>query len=158
MAQQFIGVRGSKPLDTNPVSKTFKENRQQASNPVDEQLRITYGTIAEVDSETNRVKVDLPGNRGSPIRLGAGPDGTKDGIWVPIMQPLTVIHHLYGALRKGLGVRIYWRGKNAPGGESVVEVITDSTIEEWRTGSQEPRYNELATGPHDMFTGGVLRV
>ena len=155
VAQQFIGARGSRPLDTNAVSKTFKDNATTGSNPVDEQIRISFGTIAEVDDETNRVKVDVVGRGGEKQRVGSGHDGTKEGIWVPIIQPLEIIHSLYGALRKGLLVRVFWRGKDTPGIEAVAEVFSNVTMEEFRAGSQEARSNELATSPHNIFTGGV---
>jgi len=151
--QHLKGVQGTKPLDTNPISAANKANKEEGQQPADEQLRISYGTIAEVDQEGNRVRIDLIERGNVPKRLGSS-SSNKDGIWVSLIQPIHVIHTLYGALRRGLIVRVSWKGKHEPKSESVVEVISDLEINEFLSGSQEPRSNELATGPYKMFLGG----
>ena len=151
---QHKGVQSGRPLHTNVVAGRFDNVRQEAGAPADEQLRISYGEIVEVDEGTLRVRVNIYNRRGKSTRLGAT-QAQEKGIFIPILQPLSLIHHLYGSLRKGLTVRVFWRGKNAPASEAVADIVSDLSIVELLSGSQSPRSNELTTGPHDIFTGGV---
>lgn len=156
MVLHLKGAQGGKPLSTNQMQKVTRTNTEKGSEPVDEQLRISYGVIAEVNDDNQRVRIDLYGRGGSKIRVGAGVNGNQEkGAFVPIMQPLSIIHTLYGSLRKGLVVRVFWRGKHAPGKEAIAEVISDAEESIFRSGSEETKSNELATTPHDIFTGGV---
>lgn len=152
---QHKGVQTTRPLPTNAVAGSLNQTRQEAGAPSDEELRISYGVIFDVKDDSNQVRVDIFDKGGKKHRLGIGQNGSKDGIWVPVIQPLPLIHHLFGALRKGLCVRIFWRGKKAPAGDSIIEVVSDLEVTSFLSGSQQPRSNELATGPHDIFTGGV---
>jgi len=149
------GSQAGKPLHTNPVQKTFDQSMQRGGEPKDEQVRISYGVVADVDEDKSTVRVDIFDRGGNRIRIGAGPDQQGEGALLPILQPITVIHQLYGALRKGLIVRIYWRGKHIPGRESVVEVISDAGEAIFGTGRKKTRSNELATQVHEIFTGGI---
>lgn len=148
------GVQGSKPLPQNKVAQSFDSTNQRAGEPIDEQLRISYGTIVDVNTEKNTILIDLFGHDNRKIRVGAT-DRNKKGVYVPIIQPLPIIHLLYGALRKGLIVRVFWKGKHEPGREVVAEVISDDEVAQFLSGRQEPRSNELTTSPHEIFTGGV---
>lgn len=149
------GTQGLKPLHTNTVQKSFQQNTQKASEPKDEQLRVSYGVIAEVNEDNSLVRVDVFDRNQQKIRLGVGPNGKGKGAFVPILQPITMIHQQFGALRKGLLVRVFWRGKHYPAAESIIEIISDAGEEIFTKGQKKPRSNELATGPCGIFTGGM---
>jgi len=156
MVFHLKGTQGNKPLSTNPVQKTVKTSMEKGAEPVDEQLRISYGVIAEVNDDNQRARIDLYIRGGNKLRIGSGVSGNKEkGAWVPIMQPLHIIHHMYGSLRKGLIVRVFWRGKHEPGREAIAEIISDADEAIFLSGSEETKSNELATTPHDIFTGGI---
>lgn len=155
IGQQFKGVQGGTALDTNPISAADKSVNLRSGNPNDEQLRIDYGSIAEVDYETSRVRIDRLIRGQKSERIGKT-ENNKDGAWIPILQSLHIIHTFYGSLRPGLTVRIFWRGKNTPGTEAIVEVISEKSITEFMTGSEKPRSNELYTGPGKYSQGGVV--
>lgn len=148
------GAQGSKPLTQNKIAQSFDSTNQRAGEPKDEQLRLSYGVIVDVDTETNKAFIDIFGEGGKRIRIGST-DRNEAGALVSIMQPMTVIHHLFGSLRKGLIVRVFWKGKHVPGKEAVAEIISDDPSAEFVTGNKGARSNELNTGPHDIFTGGV---
>ena len=148
-AQAGVPLHGSKP-----AAGEFDKTNKKAGNTSDTELKVSYGEIVEVDEDTSRVRVDIYERRGTKTRLGKK-KGREEGIFIPIMQPLQIVHLLYGQLRKKLTVRVFWRGKNAPASEAVADIISDLTITEFLNGVQEPRSNELNTGIHDIFTGGV---
>lgn len=155
MVLHHKGTQASKPLSTNQLQKANRTNAEKGAEPAEEQLRISYGLIAEVNDENQRVRIDYY-HRGDKKRIGAGVAGNEEkGAWVPIIQSLSVIHHLYGSLRKDLVVRIFWRGKNEPGKEALVEIISDTEEQTFLKGTEEAKSNELATTPHDIFTGGT---
>lgn len=152
--KQFKGVEAGKPLRTNPIQTGLEQANSRAGDPADEQQRVSYGIITEVNEEVNRVKVDLFDRGNSKTRIGSGVD-RPEGSFIPVMQPLIVIHHLYGALRKGLIVRVWWRGKQEPGAEAIAEIISDQDSSIFGSGTKSSRSNELATTPHEIFTGGL---
>ena len=118
---------------------------RETGNPSDYQERISYGVISAVNYNSGQVKVKLlesDGKIGEEISSG----------YLPLATPLSEIHLLWGALREGLVVRIYWRGK-ANFKDAIIEVIGD---EEHRFLAKEPEMNELATGPWKTFLGGAI--
>ena len=151
----FKGAQSGKPLQENVVQKAFDTSMQRAGEPKDEQLRISYGVICDVNEDNSTVRVDTFDRGGNRTRIGSGADQSGDGALLPILQPITLIHQMFGSLRKGLVVRIYWRGKHIPGRESVVEVISDAGESVFATGRKKTRSNELAVAVHEMFMGGV---
>ena len=156
IGSQFKGISGSKPHDSNSISRANKVNKIASGEQPDTGLRISYAVIEEVDHDTSRVRVKIFDGQSNPQDKRSGSDnkGTNQGRWYPVLQPLYIIHHLFGSLRKGLIVRVFWRGKTEPGSEAVVEVISDATRSEFLAGNKEPRSNELAVGPHRFATGG----
>ena len=117
---------------------------REIGNPSDQQERISYGMISAVNYNSGQVKVKLltsDGKIGEEIAPG----------YLPLATPLSEIHLLWGALREGLVVRIYWRGKGNYK-DAIIEVIGD---EEHRFLTKEPEMNELATGPWTTFLGGM---
>jgi len=70
---------------------------------------------------------------------------------MPLTTPISEIHHLWGALREGLVVRVYWRGKLNPK-NAIIEVIGD---EDHKFLSKEPQLNELPVGVWRLFSGGI---
>ena len=149
------GAQSGKPLHTNVVQKTFDSQNQRAGEPKDEQLRISYGVIAEVNEDNSTVRIDIFDRSGKKTRVGSDNDKRQGGAFLPVIQSLMTINNLFGALRKGLIVRLYWRGKHFPGAESLVEIISDNTALEFTSGRKKPRSNELATQPWEIFMGGT---
>ncbi len=147
----------SKPLGLEGVvgqvssSRNLQQDKQastasKGSQPSDEQDRIRYGIITAV-SKTNLVRVRLLGSKGV-----AEGDDIVQGSFLPLITPLTLIHLLWGTLRKGLICRIFWRGKMDPNSTTVVEVIADETHNFL---AKEEQSNEIATIAYKIFSGGT---
>ena len=128
---------------------------EKAGSPVNEQLRVSYGYITDVDEETSQVKVKVFGrNQQEDIIIGET-EKTPTGVFLPILQPLHLIHFFYGLLRKDLTVRIWWKGKNKPDSDSIIEIIGDDNFELFRTGKKEPEQNVISIGAYRLFGGGL---
>lgn len=149
------GVSPKSTASKNALRESVGHIDERAGSPVDEQLRISYGRISEVDPGTSQVRVQVFGRTPDEDRMLGATQAAPAGTFVPILQPLHVIHRLFGALRKNLCVRIFWRGKNQPGAESVVEVVSDDDCDYFRTGKKEPEQNVITTGPFKIFSGGL---
>jgi len=145
----------NKPLHTNRIQSGFDKTNQKAGDPVDDQQRWSFGIIADVNEENSRIRVDFFERKGKKVRLGAGVDGEGDGAFIPILQDITDIHQRFGRLRKGLLVKVYWKGKHFPTSDSVAEVISDSPEAIFASGRKEPRSNEVSTSSWRIFLGGV---
>lgn len=103
---------------------------------------IDYGIITEVDYSTYQVQVRLLGD-----------DGTALGkrFW-PLLTRREEIFLKYGKLRKGLYVRVHWRGRQKAY-FVVVELISDETFDAIQ---QQDAENKILTGPFKMFSGGLI--
>lgn len=135
------GYNSSAPK--NNLQQALNKTSKEAKSPVDEQQRINYGVISEVNHDTSQVKVRAlrsDGKLGEEISKG----------FLPLLNPLSQIHLLYGLLREGLVVRIFWRGKLEPQ-NAVIEVIGD---EEHNLLTKSPEPNEITIGPFKIFSGG----
>jgi hypothetical protein len=75
-------------------------------------------------------------------------------MFVPILQPLHYVHLVFGALRPGLHVRVLWRGKTRPTGESIIEIISDEDTALFSSGKKASESNEINTLPYKIFKGG----
>lgn len=127
----------------NKLEQTLSNTAQEAGQPVNEQERISYGIITEVNEDTSQVKIRL-------LR-GDGELGDEIQSFFPLINPLPDIHLMYGALRAGLIVRLYWKGKLVPT-TGLVEVIAD---EDHSFLKKQPIPNELELGPWKIFSGGL---
>jgi hypothetical protein len=128
----------------NILQQKLHETSREARTPSDEADRITYGVISEVNYDNGQVKVRkilADGKIGDKISNG----------FLPLATPLSVIHHQFGALREGLVVRIYYRGKLNPK-NVIIDVIGE---EDHQFLSKQPAQNEIAIGPWRIFSGGV---
>lgn len=125
----------------NALQQTLHNTSREAGNPADEQLRISYGTISEVNQETSQVKVRIYKADGS-----LGEEITKG--FLPIINPLSQIHMNYGLLRDGLVVRIFWKGKLEPQ-NALIEVIGDEDLAFLQ---KKPEQNEMQVGPFLIFS------
>jgi hypothetical protein len=139
----MTGYSSSSPK--NILQQRLHETTREAGDPPDELERISYGVITEVDYETSQVKVRkfLEGGR-----MG---DMVSDG-FLPLATPLSEIHLLWGLLREGLVVRVYWRGKLAPK-NVLIEVIGD---EDHKLLRKAPESNEVQVGPWRLFNGPTI--
>jgi hypothetical protein len=128
----------------NALQQGFTSLNNIASQPPDDIERISYGVIAEVHEESYQVKVNF---LKADKTLG---EAISDG-FLPLLNSLSQIHLLYGALRPGLLVRIYWRGKIKPN-TAIIEVIGD---EDSSFLQKEIEVNEIETGPWMLLSGGL---
>lgn len=153
---QFKGVSKRSSAARTGFAASQQQESDAGRSPANEQLRVSYGVVTDVNQDTSKVKVRVFNgyNRREDIMLGATQPG-EEGIFVSLIQPLHVIHHMFGALRRGLCVRILWRGVNAPGSEAQVEVISDEPKTNFRSGEKEQEVNQKQTMPFKIFSGGI---
>ena len=139
-----MGMGYSNSSAKNLLQQNLKDISSKLGQPADEQDRISYGIISKVEQETSQVKVRFlleDGKIGEEVFAG----------FMPVITPLSQIHHLWGLLREGLVVRIYWKGKLEPQ-TALIEVIGD---EEHKFLNKEPMINEINIGPYRIFSGGT---
>lgn len=117
----------------------------KSGQPVPDALRIRYGIITAVDYEDSQVKVK--------IFTDAGRADYDLPAFYPLINPLSQVHLLWGKLREGLAVRVFYTGKEDPPKNVLVEVIGDEGLNFLRKDRKE---NVLATGPYKMMSGGLL--
>lgn len=118
---------------------------RKVGQPVPDSLRIRYGVITAVDNDTSQVKIKLYTNTGRP---DIEPPG-----YHPLINPLSQVHLLWGKLRKGLAVRAFYRGKEDPASDYIVEVIGDEGLDFLK---KEAKENILSTGPYKILSGGIF--
>lgn len=136
-----IQVSGARTVREAQLAKTARKSGQ----PVQDALRIRYGIITAVDHEDSQVKVKLFTNAGLPdMDLPA---------FYPLINPLSEIHLLWGRLREGLAVRVFYVGKEDPPKNVLVEIIGDEGLSFLR---KERKENVIATGPYKLMSGGLL--
>jgi hypothetical protein len=147
-----LGLGQLGPTEITGTKNAAQQKRADArisqGQPLDEQDRFRFGVITEVN-DNNLVKVKFLGKNGQP-------DGEdiSNGVFLPVINPLHVVHLMFGALRKGLICRVWWRGKVEPDPSTTfVEIIAD---EDHNFLKKEPEDNELTTGPSKIFSGGLL--
>lgn len=146
-----LGLGQGEPVEVPGGSQNISQDRRgtQASagrEPADEQDRIKYGVITEVN-DNNLVKVRLLNNEGLPKG-----ESIVSGAFLPIITPLSQIFLLWGALRKGLLCRVYWRGKLDPNASTAIEIISDEHHNFLKKATQA---REIATNPYKLFGGGM---
>ena len=128
----------------NVFQQKLHNTSREARNPSDEADRITYGVISAVNYNNGQVKVKRI--------LSDGRVGEEiSGGYLPVSTPLSFIHHNFGALREGLVVRIYYKGKLSPK-NVIIEVIGE---EDHRFVSKEPQQNEIKIGAWRIMSGGI---
>jgi len=138
-------VKGySSSAPKNVFQQKLAETSRESTMPSDEADRITYGIISEVNYEKGQVKVRkilADGKIGDDISNG----------FLPLATPLSEIHLLWGQLREGLVVRVYYKGKLSPK-NVIVEVIGD---EDHKFLNKEPVKNEIEIGAFRILAGGI---
>ena len=134
---------GSNPR--NIFQKTLKESHEKAGQPSDQQERISYGEIVDVNKDSQlKVKMYKSKGRGTDLLI-------MDGAWLPLLQPLNVIHVLYGRVHVGMKVRIFWTGKNEPK-TAIIEVVGDA---DHNIEIKSPESNRFDTLPFKILSGGL---
>lgn len=128
----------------NALEQKLHKQHSEATQPTHEQDRIGYAVITEVNENTSQVKIRL-------LKSDGDPGDILPGGFLPLLNPLDDIHMRFGALRKGLVCRIYWRGRLKPK-NPVVEVIGD---EDHSFLKKKPATNAVELGPFAIFSGGV---
>lgn len=131
----------------NAFQASLQSTAQQAGQPVDEQDRISYGVITDVN-DLNQVQVKM-----FRAEKQGGDFLIAEAQYLPLSQPLSLINMAYGPLRKGLVVRIFWRGKLIPKGNAIIEVIG---TEDHRLLVKEQEIPALDQQPYKIFSGGVI--
>jgi hypothetical protein len=128
----------------NVIQKAISDISKKSTQPVQDQLNIRYGVITKVSDDTSQVKVKLYTNAGKPDLEIQG--------FLPLINPLSEIHLLWGKLAPGLAVRVFFRGKENPQ-TGIVEVIGDEGLDFLK---KERKANILNTGPYKLLSGGLL--
>ena len=128
----------------NILQQKLHETSREGTLPKDEEDRIAYGIISEINYNNGQVRVRRILSDG---KIG---DEVSNG-FLPLSTPLSEIHLLWGALREGLVVRIYYKGKLNPK-NVIVEVIGD---EDHQFLNKAPLQNEVEIGAWKLFLGGV---
>lgn len=138
----MIGYSSAAPK--NILQQKLHETSRESMLPKDEDDRITYGVISEINYNNGQVRVRKILSDG---KIG---DEISNG-FLPLSTPLSEIHLLWGALREGLVVRIYYKGKLSPK-NVIVEIIGD---EDHRFLNKAPLQNEIEIGAWKVFLGGI---
>lgn len=135
----------------NQLQATIGNVVREAGDPADQQERISYGEIIKVNATNSQVHVKIYG-REDKILLAdqAHPEGKP----IPIIQPLSIINHLYGALSTGMKVRIFWTGKHEAK-SAYAEVIGGEDFDLKGTITKEPEANRQDTLPYLTLSGGI---
>lgn len=133
----------------NSFQSSLQKTSSAAVQPVEEQDRISYGIVLDVN-EKSRVKVKMfrSNSQGGDLIIAGGSH-------LPVLQPLSVIHMLYGPLRKGLVVRLFWKGKLEPKGNVIIEVIGN---EDHQLATKELEVPALDQQPYKIFSGGTIPI
>lgn len=128
----------------NALEQKLNRNASEAGQPPNEQDRIGYAIINEINQDTLQVKVTMLNSDGTPGE-------ELEGGFLPLINPLDDIHMRFGALRVGLICRIYWKGKLRPK-NPLVEVIAN---EEHNFLTKQASINQVEIGPYLIFSGGI---
>ncbi|MAG40063.1 hypothetical protein CMI41_03785 [Candidatus Pacearchaeota archaeon] len=99
------------------------ENRIKQVADKSKQHHIEYGIIDKINLMTSQVSLKyLNGKEFKTTRR----NGKVEQEYYTVATPMTEINMKYGALRKGLKVRIHWVGENEPEGHVIVEVLSNN--------------------------------
>jgi hypothetical protein len=129
----------------NILQQKLHDTSRATRDPPDEGPRITYGVISAVNYANGQVKVRRFISDG---RIG----DEISGSYLPLSTPLSDIHLRFGALREGLVVRVYYRGKLTPK-NVVVEVIGG---EDHSFLNKTPQENEIKIGAYKIFGPALI--
>jgi hypothetical protein len=91
------------------------------NKPYDKALQLKYGIIHEV-SDNKQVRIRLLTEEGN---LGDIIGGETKKIFMPLLNQEVDINLRWGELRKGLVVRVWWRGSSIEVGGPIAEIIAD---------------------------------
>ena len=128
----------------NLLQQTIGKLKLDSNQTSDDADRISYGIISDIDEATSQVKVRFLKEDKTPGEL------VTDG-FLPLINSLDSIHLIYGPLRPGLLVRIFWRGKIRPR-TAMIEIIADENSSFLQ---KEPQPDEINIGPHYFLSGGI---
>lgn len=129
----------------NKLHSHFRKLDVEASSPNDDQQKVSIGVISDVRTEDGQVKVRLFERNGEPGEEILG------GVYLPVLQSFDYIHKLFGQLRKGLYVRVWWKGKLEPR-NCLVEIIGDENTNFIK---KDVKHNDMETGVYKFFMGGL---
>lgn len=132
----------------NALSQIINSTGEKAEQPNDQQERIGYGEIEKVNPTTSKVVVKMYDEVKGDFTILKGKP-------VPVIQPLTYINHLYGALSPGMKVKIYWKGRNEPK-NAFVEIIGAEDFNLKDAFIKEPEANRQDTTPYLTLSGGTV--
>jgi hypothetical protein len=122
----------------------------QASGQVNELQQVAdhldYGIITDVDFDSYQVQVQLHGSDRTNV-LGKA-------FW-PLITQREMIFMLWGQLRKGMAVRVHWRGQPDRATWALVEIVGDENANFLK---QLDMDNEAETAAHKIFQGGLIPI
>jgi hypothetical protein len=148
MSSQHKGVAYRPTASQGGVSSTLDNESTRATTPNSNQLKISYGQIIEVHDERSTIDVMIFGKPGDILN-------EFKVFEVPLIHPLQFYHLVFGQIRKGLVVRLFWRGSSKPGRESFAEIIDNSDGARFKSGKKKYENNTQTTGPWKIFSGGL---
>jgi len=129
----------------NLLEHHMRNTASEAMQPPHDIERISYGVISNINFDTSQVKVKFLTSD------GIVDDSSETNSYFPLLSPIEDIHLKYGAIRIGLTVRVFWRGKLKPT-QGYVEVIGD---ENFKFLSKQPLTNDVDVGPWHLLSGGM---
>lgn len=126
--------------------KSNQETAKQAGQPNQDSLNLRYGTIHTISEDKNRLSVRYCDS--------AGKDLDEISPMFPYINPMSQIFLLWGALREGLAVRVFFKGRDGKTDQGIIEIIGDEHPRTFL--AKDIKANELETGPYLLISGGLL--
>ena len=126
-----------------------RSGKDRAANQVDQETaapprirdHIDYGIVTGIN-EKQQLQCALYSDPDNKI--------LQTQFW-PLITPMDEIISKYGTLRKGMIVRVHWRGRDTAN-FAIVEVVGN---EQHNLVEQKEAKNEKAVAPHKMMSGGI---
>lgn len=127
----------------NNLDKKINSLEQESGSPGRLEDHIDYGILTAIDYNTYQVQVQLFGDQNNLI-MGKG-------FW-PLITQVDEIFSKYGQCRKGMNVRVHWRGRQTAH-FAMIEIIGDENSNFF---AQQDKKNESPTLPWKLLSGGMF--
>lgn len=135
--------RGSQPTvpPRSGLQSSVSTAHKKAEEPGSREDRVSYGIIEDVKEEGQQVKV---------MDMATGKTIAK-GAYVPVLNDLEDVFLRWGQIRKGMKVRIFWRGRHGAR-KPLIEIIG---AEDVNFLIKDFRENEIPTKAYKLMGGGL---
>lgn len=133
---------------SNKIAEALSKNSRQARKPAEDASQWNLGTIIEYEESSGQVRVMMHRDRGD-IDIGYHPILGDEGAIADYFLR-------FGYPSPGWGCMIFWKGKDIPKrGSTFVHMITNLPLNLENVSKKNPQTNEVVTGPHKIFGGGL---